>query len=688
MRKILSFLLILVLLLTGCSAQPAETAQHPSAPAQTGAQSSPAPSQESTDASLALRSSAEPIDPGYSDRDREGSYDADDVVARIVLGGSGAAVEGEGAAFADGVITISAEGVYVLTGELDGSIAVDAGENDKVQIVLQDALIRGTDGPAIRVDSADKVFVTVPAGSTAVLSDGAEYALAEGEDEPNACIYSKVDLTLNGAGTLTVQGNYRHAVNSKDDLIVICGALNVTAAEDGLRGKDGVGIDAGEVTISCGGDGIHSSGDADKPEKGWVSLDGGTLTVTAGSDGVQAATGLQLRGGAVNLITGGGADAAPTKTEGFGKSSGRNWFGAMPDVPADGEKPIMPEGGMPPEPPAGGMTPEDGAMPDGEVQQEQDSAESSSSAKGLKSDGGLIVTGGTLRADCADDALHAAGDVRILGGEVTLSTGDDGIHADGAVFIEAGVVNVSRSYEGIEGLTVAISGGNVDVVSSDDGLNAASGTAMGMEAEQGVSITISGGNLHIDTEGDGIDSNGELTVSGGAIVVDGPTNSGNGALDCGSIAVITGGSVVAMGAMQMAVNFGSGSTQCSALVTFDRTVSAGSQLALLAADGTELLTWTAGKAAAGAVISCPALAEGEEYTVTADGQTVAAFTAALPTGGSGMGGFGGGRGGMGGFGGDRAGGKDGMRGQRPTDGAQAPATEETAPASEGSSGQA
>lgn len=686
MRKFLSIFLILILLLTGCSAQtadpaaPAESAEEPQA-----AQTAPAPAQEGTASTETALPAAEAVDPGYSDRDRSGAWDEDDVVARIALNGSAADVQGEGAAFADGILTVTAEGVYVLTGELDGSILVDAGDGDKVQLVLQDAAVRSADGPAIRILSADKVFLTVPEGSAASLSDSEAYTLPEGEDEPNACLYSKADLTLNGAGSLTVTGNYRHAVNSKDDLIITCGALNVTAVEDGLRGKDGVGIDAGEISVTCGGDGVHSSG-----------------------DGVQAATILQLRGGSVSLTTGGGAGEAAAVTDSFddfGKGGGKNWFGTLPEAPADGtlpedttggEKPDramdgtvpdMPEGGAMPNMPADGAFTRGGAKPDGFAQQgaaDADSTEGTTSAKGLKSDGSLLVTGGALQADCADDALHAAGDIRILGGELTLSTGDDGVHADGAVSIEAGTLTVSQSYEGIEGTTVEISGGQVDVTSSDDGLNAASGTAMGMEAEQGVSITLSGGSVHIDAGGDGIDSNGALTVSGGTIVVDGPTNSGNGALDYGSSAVITGGSVAAMGAQQMAADFGSGSTQCSAMVTFSQAVSAGARMALLDASGTELMAWTVGKAAQGAVLSCPGMAEGENYTVTADGQTVATFTASLPTGSTG---FGGGRGGMGGMGGDRTGGKDAMRGQKPTDGAQGGAPAEATPLPDGPAGQ-
>lgn len=705
MRKILSIILIL-LLLTGCATQTAEpAASADQAEEQQTAQTTPVPAQEGADSEQTALPAAEAIDPGYTDRDRSGDWDEDDVAARIALNGADAQVQGEGASFADGTLTITAGGVYLLSGELDGSIAVSAGDDDKVQLVLQDAAVRSADGPTLLVLSADKVFVTVPEGCAASLSDSAAYTLSEGEDEPNACLYSKADLTLNGAGSLTVTGNYRHAVNSKDDLILTCGALTVTAVEDGLRGKDGVGVDAGEISVTCGGDGIHSSGDEEKPEKGWVSLDGGTLRIDAGSDGVQAATVLQLRGGSVSLTTGGGAGEVAAVSDSFGdfgKGGGKNWFGTLPEAPADGTLPEAPTGGekpdramdgtvpdMPadgamPEMPEGGAFTRGGAKPDGFDRQsaaDADDTEGAVSAKGLKSDGSLLVTGGALQADCADDALHAAGDIRILGGELTLASGDDGVHADGGVSVEAGVLTVSQSYEGIEGMTVEISGGEVDVIASDDGLNAASGTAMGMEAEQGVSITLSGGSVHIDAGGDGIDSNGALTVSGGTIVVDGPTNSGNGALDYASSAVITGGSVAAMGAQQMAAGFGSGSTQCSAMVSFSQTAAAGARMALLDADGVERMTWTVGKSATGAVLSCPDLVEGQSYTVTADGQTVATFTASLPTGSSG---FGGGRGGMGGFGGDRTGGRDAARGQKPTDGAPT----ETAAVPDGATGQA
>ena len=198
------------------------------------------------------------MDFDYSDRDKDASYDAA-AATKIALSGAGATIEGEGA-FAEGsTVTISAAGTYVVSGELaDGALVVNATDQDKVQVVLAGASIRNADGAALEVRQADKVFVTLAEGSQNTLADGAEYALTEGEDEPNAALFSKGDLTINGTGALTVEGNYRHGVNSKDDLVVTGGAITVTAVEDGLRGKDCVKIADGSFTVTAGGDGVKS----------------------------------------------------------------------------------------------------------------------------------------------------------------------------------------------------------------------------------------------------------------------------------------------------------------------------------------------------------------------------------------------------------------------------------------------
>lgn len=232
----------------------------------------------------------------YSDRDKDASYDVASAT-NIALSGQGATVSGEGAAVEGATVTITAAGTYAVTGELTaGSLVVNAGGQDKVQIVLSGASIRNEAGPALNIQQADKVFVTLADGTQNTLADGASYALAEGEDEPNAALYSKADLTINGTGALSIEGNYCHGVNSKDDLVVTGGAITVVAKEDGLRGKDCVKVADGSFAITAGSDGVKSSNDED-PTRGFVSIDGGTFAVEAGDEGFQAATYLRLAGG-------------------------------------------------------------------------------------------------------------------------------------------------------------------------------------------------------------------------------------------------------------------------------------------------------------------------------------------------------------------------------------------------------
>lgn len=141
----------------------------------------------------------------------------------------------------------------------DGQIVVSLpGDEDKAQIVLDGVTIHNEDGPAIQVDQADKVFLTLADGSTNTLSDGTDYALAEGEDEPYAALYSKDDLTINGSGALRVTGNYRHGIASKDDMVITGGAINVTSVEDAVRGNDAVEIGGGNITVNAGDDAFRS----------------------------------------------------------------------------------------------------------------------------------------------------------------------------------------------------------------------------------------------------------------------------------------------------------------------------------------------------------------------------------------------------------------------------------------------
>lgn len=234
------------------------------------------------------------LDLGYSKRDLDASYDASSATV-ITLSGDSASVQGAGAQASAGGVVISSAGMYIVSGELtDGQLLIDAGDDDKVQLVLAGATIHNEDGPAIYVRNADKCFVALDAGTENSLSDGSLYALEDDSDEPYATLFSRCDLTLN------VISAYRHAVCSKDDLVVVSGTYNISAVEDGLRGRDSVKVRDGVFTIQAGGDGIKSNKD-DDPTKGFVSIDGGTFDIQAGDDAVQGKTLVRLAGGLLTV---------------------------------------------------------------------------------------------------------------------------------------------------------------------------------------------------------------------------------------------------------------------------------------------------------------------------------------------------------------------------------------------------
>lgn len=375
------------------------------------------------------------MDFAYSDRDKDASYD-EAAATKIALAGQGATVSGEGAAVEGTAVTITAAGTYVVTGELmAGSLVVNAGDQDKVQIVLDGASIRNEAGPALNIQQADKVFVTLAAGSQNTLADGASYELAEGEDEPNAALYSKADLTINGTGALTVEGNYRHGVNSKDDLVVTGGAITVTAKEDGLRGKDCVKIADGTFAVTAGRDGVKSNNDED-PTRGFVSIDGGTFAVEAGDEGFQAATYLRLAGGDAQIKA---ADHA-LRSDVEAAMSGGTY--------------VVEAGGK-------GMNPETKFTMDGGTFTVAGCEEGIEAQEVIVNDGELNITASddginAAVAERSDEtaeaavATNASEDclIQINGGMVTVDAGGDGLDSNGYVEVNGGVVLASGSAGG------------------------------------------------------------------------------------------------------------------------------------------------------------------------------------------------------------------------------------------------
>lgn len=299
------------------------------------------------------------------------------------------------------------------------------------------------------------------------------------------------------------------------------------------------------------------------------------------------------------------------------------------------------------------------------------------------------IADGTLALTCGEDGIHSEnsddtekGFVYIAGGSITINSDDDGIHASSNLVIDGGTIDIQKSKEGIEGQVIVVNDGNISVVSSDDGFNASSGGSgtdatdirnsggggNPFDSDDSCSLTVNGGTIQVNADGDGLDSNGVLLITGGETYVSGPTNSGNGALDSGSGATITGGIVVAAGASGMAENFGSSSsTQCSMLVTFDNTENAGT-ISLKDSSGNELITYQALKTYNSVVISTPEIKVGETYTVTCGSTTNTVEMTDTIYGESN--GFGGG-GRMGGFGGGgrmERGGRNGNTGNGSPDG--------------------
>lgn len=235
-----------------------------------------------------------------TDRDKDASYDASDAIL-IELSGASASVVGAGASVSGSAVTIASEGTYVVKGSLsNGQLVVDAADTDKVQIVLAGAEIENASGPALYVKQADKCFVTLAAQTENALVDGADYVLEEGADEPSAALFSKADLTINGAGSLRVQGNYRHAIASKDDLVITGGVFDVSAVEDAIHGRDCVKIFDGSFALSAGEDAVEAS-NADEAGRGFVSIEAGTFSVNAADDAFHAETLMRIAGGTIDV---------------------------------------------------------------------------------------------------------------------------------------------------------------------------------------------------------------------------------------------------------------------------------------------------------------------------------------------------------------------------------------------------
>lgn len=356
------------------------------------------------------------------------------------------------------------------------------------------------------------------------------------------------------------------------------------------------------VTIDAGKDGIHAENNEDT-SLGFIYISGGALKLESEGDGISAGATMQIEGGSFDILTGGGS-------ENGAKQNSDSWGGFM-----------------------GGRGP-------GQFQQSSSSAEDSTSIKGLKAGGSILIGDRNFTVNSADDALHANTSITVNGGTFTLSTGDDGIHADDTLTITAGKIEITESYEGLEPLHVAVSGGDIKLSATDDGINAAGGTDSsgtggrggdmfgnrgpggmgggpggGTSGSSDGSIVLSGGSISIKAYGDGIDANGSLTVSGGHITVCGPTQGDTATLDDDTTGIIAGGTFIGTGASSgMAQSFSGAEQGLLALSVGEQ--AAGTAITIRDKDGKTLLSYTPELSFAAVIFSSPRLISGKTYTVT------------------------------------------------------------------------
>lgn len=525
----------------------------------------------------------------------------------------GASTAGGAAAVSGNDIVITDEGTYLFTGKLsDGQIRVEAGDSDKVQLVLSGVDISCTGSAAICVLSANKVFVTLAEGTENILTSTGEFEASS--YKVDGAVFSKTDIAFNGTGSLKVSCQTGHGIVGKDDLKITGGSYEVTSAKQGISGNDSIRIAGGTVKVTSGTDAMQTKNDEDAG-KGYFFMSGGQLELKSGGDGIDASGEILITGGSLTVLTGEGS-ASVTHSD-------NNWGGWWND---------------------GGSA-----------------ADTSTSCKALKAGSLLTVIGGTFRLDSQEDALHSNGHIALNGGSFTIAAGDDAIHADEQLVIQSGELNITKSYEGLEGTYITVGGGVISMVSSDDGINAGGGNdgsgmagpwGGGFEAATDAYIHICGGTLIMNAGGDGIDSNGDLTVSGGAVYLDGPTNGGNGALDYAGEGKVTGGIVIALGSVGMASNFGSSSTQGAILCSVSSNAPAGTLVSVADESGKVLASYTSQKQFQSVLISVPGMVKGGTYTVSAGSASTEVTLTTIVYGSSGgPGGPGGRPGGPGGHGG-------------------------------------
>ncbi len=544
------------------AADPASSGSTPADPAQ-----KPGSVVTATSADTAPASSASQTTPtvkpgeGSDDNEEDDNVKLDGSETTLTFSGTDVTIANDNGCLekAAGVVTVKCSGNYYLTGTAsDYQVIVNTAATDtgKVDLFLNGVSLKSSDAP-IYVQNAEKTELHLVKGTTNSIEDGATrsktYTGNNGTDTTKAAIYAKDDLSIKGSGSLTVKANYNNGIHTSNDLKIkkSTGTLNVTAANCGIKGKASLTINGGTITVNAAkGDGIKSDEDdaaALAQGKGNVKIAGGTITITAGYDGISANNTVQFTKGettdepTIKITAGGGQTCLGNSTGGQG---GR---------------------------PGGGM----GFGMGG------NSCSPDSSMKGIKADSNIVIEAGKIDVNSRDDGIHCDGDLTITGGFATVKSDDDGIHAEKTLTVKGGTVEVTMAYEGMEAAYMNFEGGVTSVITTNDAWNAAGANASSSTggnnggrggpgggfgfSSDGSKAKVTGGfhYLYVGTgDTDGMDSNGDIDISGGVVIIECRMNGGMGGMvDSDGSTSITGGKLLGFGTnnseegTQYSVNF-------------------------------------------------------------------------------------------------------------------------------------
>ena len=485
----------------------------------------------------------------------------------------------DGVTVEDGTLTITKAGTYKLSGEYQGQIKVETADSDAVRLVLDNANITNSSGAALNVVNADEVILYSASGTTNTISDGADYT-ATGEDDPDAVVYSKADMTIAGEGTLKVNGNHEDGIHTSDGLVIASGTLEVNAANTGIKGKDYVDILGGTINVTAQQDGIKSTNDTDEG-KGWTRLSNGTVTVNAGDDGFKASRVVEISGGSLTV---------DQSDEGI-EAQYINVSGGDVNVTSADD----------------GMN---ASLKTSDSESTDSSANTSDAANQQQNNQQQGSLPGGQQSGTSNQQQQGTGQPPAMSG-----TSQDGTSQNGTT--GTGQQGMGQPPQG--GMPGG-GGGTFEVIDA--------------------AINVSGGHVTVNAEGDGIDSNGVTTLSGGTLIVNGPSQGGNAALDTNGDLLLNGATVLSGSTADMFEAPSTNSTSGYLKLTNSSGFEQGSTVQVADSSGKVVANYKVTKSNVQLVlVSSSSIVKGQSYTAYTTTSAVDSNAASLASGATELGSF-------------------------------------------------